>query len=459
MTNILFPIETIVRELDYRLLLAAKVLKKGRRVFICNHRHLDKIMKHFRGGVYVGKHISPSLSTLENKKTKRYAEAKGLGFNIVYLHEEDAIFEGMPADWEKYLTSRFDLHGFDGNDRLCAWGKWQESIFAKLNADVPIRVTGHPRFDLCKERYRVYYKDQVDQLKDTYGSYILINGNYSIPNCGGRGLGLIFTPRMGYNPDDPEKRQRFVDFYAHSTKSMVDMISLVHRLSTAFPEKTLIYRSHPSEGDHLYKHVFSGLHNVKRIHEGAIGPWLLAAETIIHDGCTTAIEASFSNAHVIKYCLNESIENDIRLPSLVGLKARSPEAVIVAIKQRDTKSIDVTVQEELSSMIDNYNNDSFNLLSDAIEEALESSANNAKRSPNTVTLRSEYATYMLKRNIKTLISKRKGKTKEYQNKKFPGFDLSTIKNKIRNAGQVMDTEMRLVYANPLLLVLEGRKKG
>lgn len=456
MTNILFPIETIVRELDYRLFLAAKVLKPGRRVFICNHRHLDKIMKHFRGGVYVGKHIYPSLSAVKNRKSERYKKAKSLGIDIVYIHEEGAIYAGTPDDWEKIILSRFDPTGFDCNDRLCVWGKWQKSVHEKQKIEVPVHATGHPRFDLYKEKYREFYKNSVDELRKKHGNFILVNGNYGFSNFG-LGVGHIFSPRFGYNPTDSEKRHRFVGFYAHTTKSMVDMISLVHQLSTAFPEKNLIYRSHPSEGDNLYNHVFSGLHNVKVIHEGAVGPWLLAAETIIHDGCTTAIEASFSNTQIINYKTNEDETHDIRLPNLVGTKATNPKEVIELISQREKQQICGDKLNELTAMIANYQDDSFACLSNVIEDVTNSLNQKLSKTPSRFTLQCAYAKYVLKRRVRQSISRKRRRSKQYQDKKFRGFDLSTIQEQVSNAGKIMDVKMNIVYVNPLMLVLEGGK--
>lgn len=451
MRNIFFPVETIARELDYRLLLAAKVLKKGRRVYICNHRYLDKIIHRFRGGVYVGKHIFSSLMPVEN--WAQYKKAKRLGIDVLYIPEEGAIYGGKPDAWEKALALQYDPKGFDYNDRLCVWGSWQKSVHEKQEIEVPVHITGHPRFDLFKERYRKFYKDQADLLRKKHSSFILINGNYGRAN-NGMGIGLIFSPRLGYNPADSEKRQRFVDFYAHSTKSMVDMISLVHRLSTAFPEKNLIYRSHPSEGDELYRHIFKGLHNVKAIHEGSIGPWLLAAETIIHDGCTTAIEASFSGAQIINYKTNENETHDIRLPNLVGTKATTQEAVIELIKQQEEQRMSGDVLDELSAMIANYQNDSFECLSSVIEDMINSSNQKISKSPSDFTLKCEYIKYTLKRSARRSISKKRRKSKQYQEKKFPGFDMRTIQEQVSSAGKVMNTDVDIVYANPLMLVLE-----
>ncbi len=451
MHNIFFPVETIARELDYRLLLAAKVLKPGRRVYICNHRHLGKIMHRFRGGIYVGKHIFHSLMPIED--WKQYEKAKRLGIDIIYLQEEGGIFEGTKPDWEKALELQCDPKRFDSKDRICEWGEWQKSVHEKETLKVPVIATGHPRFDLCKEKYQDYYKPHADLLNAAHGNFILINGNYAYSNHG-IGIETIFSPRIGYNPADAVKRQKFVDFFTHSSKSMVDMISLVHRLSTAFPNKNIIYRSHPSEGDHLYKHVFAGLPNVKCIHEGSVGPWLLAAETIIHDGCTTAIEASFSNARIINYKVTCSEEHDIRLPNLVGAIATCAEEVVEMILSGSSQSITDEAFPELDEMIANYHLDSFETVAEVIEEKLSTMEPQNSKSPSDAALKCEHIKYALKK-----LRKRSGHRKisnEYQNKKFPGFELEEIKIKILGASKCMGTTPDLVYADSQMLVLESK---
>lgn len=448
MQNIFFPVETIARELDYRLLLAAKILKKDRRVYICNHRHLDKIMHRFRSGIYVGKHIFHSLMPVED--WKQYEKAKRLGIDIVYLQEEGGIFEGVKTDWGKILDLQCDPRRFDSKDRICEWGEWQKSVHGREALDVPLIATGHPRFDLCKEKYKDYYKPIADQLNQTYGSFILINGNYAYSNHG-IGIETIFSPRLGYDPADAEKRQKFVDFFVHSSKSMVDMISLVHRLSTAFPDKTFIYRSHPSEGDHLYKYVFAGLPNVKCIHEGPVGPWLLAAETIVHDGCTTAIEASFSNARIINYKVTSSKEHDIRLPNLVGTIATNAKEVIEMIRSGKPRPISNEAFSELDEMIANYHLDSFETVANVIEDKLTSMGHQNAKAPSIATLKLDHLKHQLKK-----VRKRTGHRKianEYQKKKFPGINLKDINAKIARASKCMECELNLVYADSLMLVL------
>ena len=236
------------------------------------------------------------------------------------------------------------------------------------------------------------------------------------------------------------------------------MISLVYRLSIEFPEKNLIYRSHPSEGDDLYKTIFKGLDNVKITHEGSICPWLLAAETIIHDGCTTAVEASFSNGQIINYKTSENENYDIRLPNLVGVKATTQEAVIELVKCPETKPINPSAFRELDEMIANYHLDSFSELSEVIEEKIESMDNSMTEAPRKPALRYECNKHLLKASWKKATSKKRRKSKEYAEKKFPGFDLNVIQNQICNAEKLTGTKINLVYADPLMIVLESGDK-
>ena len=111
--------------------------------------------------------------------------------------------------------------------------------------------------------------------------------------------------------------------------------------------------------------------------------------------------------------------------------------------------------EELGSMIENYYSDAIDLLSGVIDESLNSSTEKILKFPTKTTLNFEYKKYIFKRQLKGLWMKRKGKTRQYQDKKFPGFDLPSVQEKVLNAGKVTNTKMQLVYANSLMLVLEA----
>ena len=54
---IFIPVETIARELDYKIVLANNLLSKDNIIFLGQHDFLDSILKNFKNGSYIGKHV------------------------------------------------------------------------------------------------------------------------------------------------------------------------------------------------------------------------------------------------------------------------------------------------------------------------------------------------------------------------------------------------------------------
>lgn len=54
---IFIPVETIARELDYKIVLASNLLSKDNIIFLGQHDFLDSILRNFKDGSYIGKHV------------------------------------------------------------------------------------------------------------------------------------------------------------------------------------------------------------------------------------------------------------------------------------------------------------------------------------------------------------------------------------------------------------------
>ena len=148
--NVLFPIETINRELDFRLFLAVKFASPSRRIFIGQHDVLDSIVPLMQGGVYLGKN---AFKTLFPTDQTHYRRLKERGFSLVHLDEEGGIYSGHHENWRRVLDLRLDPTVLSGDDFLCTWGDFQRDHYvSKAPAlESHTRSTGHPRFDLYKE--------------------------------------------------------------------------------------------------------------------------------------------------------------------------------------------------------------------------------------------------------------------------------------------------------------------
>ena len=66
---------------------------------------------------------------------------------------------------------------------------------------------------------------------------------------------------------------------------------LIPELARAFPQLAIVVRPHPTEGQEVYQRIAAGNGRIHVTNEGNVVPWLLAARALIHNGCTTGVEA------------------------------------------------------------------------------------------------------------------------------------------------------------------------
>ena len=70
-----------------------------------------------------------------------------------------------------------------------------------------------------------------------------------------------------------------------------DFKRLIPALEEAFPNHTIVVRPHPTENPKVYYDIASQCTRVQVTNEGNVIPWLSAAKALVHNGCTTGIEA------------------------------------------------------------------------------------------------------------------------------------------------------------------------
>ena len=109
--NVLFPIETITRELDYKLLLAGMFVNKDKNIYIGQHDYLYSISKYMIGGLYLGKNMF--LRKSGGDWINRHSEFKNRGSSMVHLDEEGAVYWGEEAEWKRRLSRRLNINLID----------------------------------------------------------------------------------------------------------------------------------------------------------------------------------------------------------------------------------------------------------------------------------------------------------------------------------------------------------
>ena len=296
---LLIPVENQVRELDPKLLLACIAARRGLSSVIGFRREMHFHITSFPRGIYLSKSVTAASEMM-------FQIMRKLGHEIVAWDEEALVH--LPP--ETYYSRRLSPTAMADVSRFFAWGEdnaelWRQ--FPQLPKASRINVTGNPRNDLLRPEMHSFYDDDVNKIRNTCGDYILINTNFNHVNA--------FTPiqnliQPAANPGDEPKfgraakgmtREYAEGFRDHKQSVFEDFQKLIPALSRAFPEHTIIVRPHPTESQEIYHRIAAGCDNVRVTNEGNVVPWLLAAKALIHNGCTTGVEAYAMRIPAISY--------------------------------------------------------------------------------------------------------------------------------------------------------------
>lgn len=285
--TLIIPVENQVREFDAKLLLACLAAERGFPVLLGSRAYLHYIAGALPRGVYVAK----SMRVLSEKM---FRLLRWVGHDIVAWEEEALVHP--PQD--TYFTLRLSPRTIDKVSHVFAWGQDNLELlenYPHLPSGLPLHVTGNPRGDMLRPELRAYFDEQVAALRDRYGRFVLINTNYSDVNP--------FIPAIGlFQPGEGAVRQRgqagigMPEAFAaglHRHKQMLfgEFQAMIPRLARAFPDLAIVVRPHPSEKFDSYRELAASCERVHVDAGGNIIPWLLAARAMIHNGCTTGVEA------------------------------------------------------------------------------------------------------------------------------------------------------------------------
>jgi surface carbohydrate biosynthesis protein len=249
-----------------------------------------------------------------------------LGHKIVAWDEEALVHPQA----ETYYRRRVCPLGIRYVSHLFAWGEdnaelWRQ--YPELPTGMPIHVTGNPRGDLLRFEMRSFYERDAEELRSTYGDFILVNTNFNHVNAFSPDLNL-FRPvkKPEEKPDFGRAAKGMSRDYAeglrdHKQAIFQDFQQLIPALEKAFPEYTIVVRPHPTEHHEIYRNIASQCERVRVTNEGNVVPWLLASEAVIHNGCTTGVEAYVMGVPAISYraTVNDFYDLEFyRLPNLLS---------------------------------------------------------------------------------------------------------------------------------------------
>jgi surface carbohydrate biosynthesis protein len=326
--TLLIPVENQVRELDAKLLLACVAAKRGFTSIIGPRREMHFQIPRFPQSIYLSKGVSTGSKSV-------FKRLRRLGHQIAAWDEEALVH--LPQ--ELYYQRRMSPVAIQCVANLFAWGEDNAELWRQYHdmpAETAVHITGNPRGDLLRPDIRSYYAPDVKRLQRIYGDFILINTNFAAVNAYYSDLNIITKNLNSGNSTTMGRRaQRWGvsseyahAFSRHKQAIFEDFQRLIPAIEIEFPQHSIVVRPHPVENPQVYHKIAAECRRVQVINDGNVVPWLMAAKALLHNGCTTGVEAYLLDRPAITYraSVNEDYDQAFHhLPNLMSHQCFSYE--------------------------------------------------------------------------------------------------------------------------------------
>jgi len=279
---------------------------------------------------------------------------KDLGHTIAGMDEEALVY----CSPKIYVKEKLGDKAFTYPTLFFAWGPENAQIW-KMQPNyngMPIHITGNPRVDLLRPELRAYWTTQIENIHKKFGKIILINTNFGKlnhfrPNKGAEREAL---ERAKVTPSDVDEFD--LGMAQHRLALFQHFQEMVGHVAAAFPSHTVLIRPHPSESHETWKQAAKGHPNVHVNIDGHVNPWLLAADAIIHNSCTTGLEGYLLGRPVFSYQPFISERFDKQLPNSVSRRATcSPELIeLIKTALSSDRSVEENGTEAKTQLIEQY---------------------------------------------------------------------------------------------------------
>jgi surface carbohydrate biosynthesis protein len=415
---IYIPVESKKREFDGKILLAKELIQRGFKVVLGTKSGVHREALNAQNGIYLAKSAS-------NENLNLYKQLQHRGHRMAVLDVEGGaltreIANDLFRSYQPEASSFFDFFYVFGD-------KIKESIVEHLPYIKPdqVMVTGEPRFDLLRPEFDRFFGDEIHNIQQQYGNYILMNTSFGLSNSllGEEGI-RHFLENTTDIPD--EQRPLYLLKHREGKILLREFVDLAAQIATTFPDHQLIIRPHPDEDPSPYMTLTASLNNVHVNGSGNVHPWIKLARMVIHHDCTTGMESVMAGKPTISFIprMEESIT--AWLPIYLSIACKTPQEVLEAMQKIVTENQSDyepggEKQKVFSSHFINYTTHGSILLSEALEDAYGNINSSCK---NTVRMWRQRAKSLLKIRIY------RKKMREGSRERFMHISESEVRHKL-----------------------------
>lgn len=330
---LIIPVENQVRELDPKLLLAIYAARRGFPSVIGNLREVDLRIASFPRSIYLCK-------SMTERNLKVFEILRRLGHAIVSWDEEALVH--LPD--EIYYSRRLSPVALAYLSHLFAWGEENARLwrcYPGMPEGLPIHITGNPRSDLLRPGLLPFYQEEADQIRREHGNFILMNTNFNHVNAFYGAQNLFVPVPEGESPKFGKAGVGMTLEFATALRDQKQAVfeafqDLIPALDQAFPDHNIVVRPHPTEGQDVYTEIAGRCSRVRVTNQGNVVPWLMSASALVHNGCTTGVEAFAMGVPAVSYRprVDERIDDGFyRLPHGVSHQCFDLPSVIEVLTE------------------------------------------------------------------------------------------------------------------------------
>ncbi len=287
MVNLYLPITSQPRELDAKLLLALFASAAGMRPYIGYKSTFLAQLAKLESGFF--------LAHNARQKPAKMAVLRDAGHKLVVLDEEALVRQS-----DEIFLKKHPEHAFDPVNEVLCWGQDDSEMWARTSIldGIETTVVGNPRMDIIRPEFAAFHAEKIADIRRKHGQYVLLNTNFpTVNNLTPQGGGV----RMASWAMDAEGQKINDAFLANKRRLFQAELALIEPLAKMIAPLTLVIRPHPNENHTPWHDVAAKLENVVVEFQGNVVPWLLGAEALIHNSCTTAVEAAVAGTPVINF--------------------------------------------------------------------------------------------------------------------------------------------------------------
>jgi surface carbohydrate biosynthesis protein len=436
--QLIIPCETQAREFDAKLLLACFAAERGHRVITGSKKEINIRIASMPRSIYLSKSL-----TIRNLFL--YELLERLGHRVIGGDEEGLVWPSP----RYYLHSKVAAATFEKCRALVAWGERNAEIWRQFAPDFAgrIYVAGNARIDLLRPELRGLFEADRVAISERHAPYVLINTNFSRLNHylpgQSRHAKKIEQAAGQSSTAAPSGEDMDLALAEHKRVLFEHFREMLPTIAGQCPNHTVVLRPHPSEKKETWEEITRDCANVRVVYQGNVVPWILGCELLVHNGCTTGLEAYLLGKPALAYQPVRS-DYDLDLPNELSFRAFDLTTLLDKTRQAlaGTLKDDDAEHARKEALIDaNISGRRGAFACEGIVDALESFAADTDAEPLPALGRRAAAWTVAqgRRAVQRVQGHIPGShnNKVYLRHMFPGASLAEVQTRVRTFGELL----------------------